>query len=174
MSNNSIKESIEKINRITYNLDSQLSNFQFSNTAKNDPKISRKIDLEENLSNSNNFTNKNYAKENLESNFDKYMISENTNENFNYDPNKKCEGLDLSSNSSIRQSGIEKKSVKPSININELGKNKYNNNNSERRNSNSSNSVISEVSHSSKKSQKFEKNVEKIKNINNNLIFLIT
>jgi hypothetical protein len=168
MSNNSFKESIEKINRITCNLDSQLSNFQFSNTAKNDPKISRKLELEENLSNSNKFTNKNCAKDNLESNFDKYMISENTHENFNYDPNKKCEGLDLSSNSSIRQSGIDKKSLKPILNMNDLGKNKYNNI-SERRNSNSSNSVISEVSHSSKKSQKFEKNVEKIKIISNNM-----
>lgn len=166
MSNRSIKESINKITKISSKLDSNLSNLIFSNTAKVDEKNSKKMEFEDNLTSSNNSLNKQYLKENFESNFDKYMINDNHTENCNdFNTNKKIEILDLSASSLIRQSVIDKKGPKQNItqaisNINNLYINDV-------KNSFSSNSVIS--SKSSKKSQKFEKNMEKIKNISNNL-----
>ena len=165
MSNRSIKESINKITKISSKLDSNLSNLNFSKTAKFDEKNS-KINLDENLASSNNSL---YLKENFESNFEKYMINDNNLDNSNHlNATKKIDVLDLSASSLIRQSGIDKKAPN---NINkklDSNMNKYNHLSlNERRDSVSSNSVIS--SQSSKKSQKFEKNMERIKNISNNL-----
>ena len=116
----------------------------------------------------NNSMNKYYLKENFDADFDKYMVNDFTNENF--DPNKKYEVLDLSADSSVRQSGIDKKQSKATLQQDDI-KNKFNNFNDERKNSVSSNSIVSEVSiQSSKKSLKFEKNIEKIKNISSNLV----
>ena len=81
MSNRSIKESISKITKISSKLDSNLSNLIFSNTAKVDEKNSKKMEFEDNLTSSNNSLNKQYLKENFESNFDKYMIN-GSNQNF--------------------------------------------------------------------------------------------
>ena len=123
MSNRSIKESINKITKISSKLDSNLSNLNFSKTAKFDEKNS-KINLDENLASSNNSL---YLKENFESNFEKYMINDNNLDNSNHlNATKKIDVLDLSASSLIRQSGIDKKAPN---NINkklDSNMNKYN------------------------------------------------
>ena len=74
------------------------------------------MEFEDNLTSSNNSLNKQYLKENFESNFDKYMINDNHTENCNdFNTNKKIEILDLSASSLIRQSVIDKKGPKQNI-----------------------------------------------------------